>query len=98
MGSNSSTLSINTKPVQRRRFGVEVDVLEFGELIQPGPRQFAADAAGLVATPRRLWKRRVVVIDPNGADPQAFSHAVSLADVLGPDPGGQTIRCVIGQS
>ncbi|MOA49063.1 hypothetical protein D3C78_1718980 [compost metagenome] len=72
-------------------------MLELGELIQTGTRQFAADAAGLVATPRRLRECRVVVVDPQGADPQPFGHSISLAYVLGPDAGGQTVRCVIGQ-
>src|SRR3989440_8527030 len=57
---------------------------------------FQAQAGLLPPEEGRLRERDGILVDRHHAGLQALRHRMGLRDVLGPDAGGQPIRCVIG--
>src|SRR3989440_1298212 len=57
---------------------------------------FHAQAGLLPPEEGRLRERDGILVDRHHAGLQALRHRMGLRDVLGPDAGGQPIRCVIG--
>src|SRR2546421_8541332 len=57
---------------------------------------FQAQAGLLPPEEGRLRERDGILVDRHHAGLQALRYRVGLRDVLGPDAGGQPIRCVIG--
>src|SRR3954471_2787280 len=80
-GSRSATVWLRS---------VEVDVR-----LQPVASALAAEAGLLVAAERRGRVEPVEGVRPHHASPQTFGHPEDARAFLRPDPGAQSVRCVV---
>src|SRR4029077_3232695 len=76
------------------RTGVAVSDIEVR--LQPVPAAFAAVTRLLVAAERRRRIELVERVRPDHPGPQPGGHPQDQRALLGPDPGGQPVRRVVG--
>src|ERR1035437_2205858 len=87
MGASGSTAFLSDR---------RADGLHFGVHFQSFVAHLAAPSGLLVSAE---WQRRVehvVAVDPHRPGAQFVRYAMSLADVAGPDTGGETVFAVVG--
>src|SRR5207247_8343812 len=75
---------------------IDVHLFDVEILLDAPPAQLAADAALLVAAPRRLDVGGLHMVHPDDAGAQRFHHAHRAEDVARPDCGGEAIVRVVG--
>src|ERR1700730_5058367 len=71
--------------------------LDLGVQIEDLVAHFAAPPGLLVAAEGQCGVEDVVAVDPDGAGVPPFGHAVGSAQVLGPDPGAESVDRVVGR-
>src|SRR5258706_5600030 len=77
---------------------IDVDLLHVEIFLDAPLAELAADAALLVAAPRRLDVGRLHVIHPHDAGAQALDRAHRAEDVARPDGGGEAVVGVVGDA
>src|SRR5450755_827356 len=83
------------EPMGRSWGDVLVDVLRLPILVETGRAELTTDARLLEATPLRLGKIRMIVVDPNGSMPKSPGNPLAAAGVTGPHRAGQAVDRVI---
>ncbi|MNH18620.1 hypothetical protein D3C79_783300 [compost metagenome] len=73
-------------------------VLDFGEYLKAVFAALTASARAFYTTKRLTQVAHVLTVDEHHASFNAAGQAMCLADVLGPDVGGQAVFGVIGQA
>ena len=80
----------------RRQSSDDGHRLELGVVVERLLAQLAADAARLEAAERGGGVEDVVAVDPDGPGADAVGDRVGLADVAGPDRGGEAVVGRVG--
>src|SRR3954463_1853253 len=83
-------------PADRLFRQIDVDLFDVEIFLDAPFAELAADAALLVAAPRRLDVGRLHVVDPDDAGAQVLDDAHGAEDVARPDRRGQTVEGVVG--
>src|SRR3954469_12801860 len=74
---------------------IDVDLLDVEIFLDAPLPEFAADAALLVAAPRRLDVGRLHVIHPDDAGPQTLDGAHRAEDVARPHGCGESVISIV---
>src|SRR5210317_1213237 len=75
---------------------IDVDLLGLEIRVERVPPELAPHAALLVATPQRLTRRRLAVVDPHDARSDTTRGVERQVDVAGPNRRGQAVFGVVG--
>src|SRR5437764_13342194 len=91
----NTSLRASSIPADRLFRKIDVDLFDVEVFLDAPFPELAADAALLVAAPRRLDVGRLHVVHPDDAGAQVLDHPHRAEDVAGPDRRRQAVESVV---